>query len=84
LDTVLFQIGYRQKLNSDSAIYILKTTKGWGKPMDWAEYKLIVPDYMSIKKFSYSPDKTYKIEKNTIYYWKKLNFMPNEDMIFYF
>lgn len=84
LDTVLFQIGYRQKLISDSAVYILKTTKGWGKPIDRAEYKLIVPDYLTIKNFSYKPDKTYKIENNTIYYWKKLNFMPNEDMIFYF
>lgn len=84
LDTVLFQIGYRQKLNSDSAVYILKTTKGWGKPIDWAEYKLIVPDYLSIKIFSYPPDKSYKIDNNTIYYWKKLNFMPDEDMIFYF
>jgi hypothetical protein len=84
LDTVLFQIGYRQKLNSDSVVYILKTTKGWGKPMNWAEYKLIVPDYITIKEFSYPPDKTYKIEKNKIYYWKKLNFMPNMDMVFHF
>jgi hypothetical protein len=51
LDTVLFQIGYRQKLNSDSAVYILKTTKGWGQPMDWAEHKLIVPDYINKKIF---------------------------------
>ena len=36
--------------------------------MDWAEYKLIVPDYITIKRFSYQPDKIYKIEKNTIYY----------------
>ncbi|MFA4923678.1 MAG: hypothetical protein WC557_05750 [Ignavibacteriaceae bacterium] len=82
-DTVLFQIGYRQKIIGDSAVYILRTTQGWGKPIDLAEYKLLVPDYFLIKKFSYEPDKSYKMEKFMIYYWKKENFMPAQDMIFY-
>jgi len=83
-DTALFQIGYRQKLKSDSAVYILTTTKAWGKPLAWAEYKLVVPDYLIIKKFSYPPDKQYKVEGYIIYYWRKENFMPDKDMIFYF
>jgi len=84
LDTVFFQIGYRQKIIADCAIYILRTTQGWGKPIDLAEYKLIVPDSFIIKRFSYPPDKTYEIVKNKIFYWKKENFMPERDMIFYF
>ncbi|MGD8780431.1 MAG: hypothetical protein PVH88_15880 [Ignavibacteria bacterium] len=83
-DTVLFQIGYRQKLNSDSALYILKTTQTWGKPLKHAEYKLIVPDSLEIKNFSYLPDKTYTINDLKIYYWEKINFMPKKDMIFHF
>jgi len=83
-DTLLFQIGYRQKVVCDSAIYILRSTRGWGKPIDLAEYKLIVPDSFRIKQFSYKPDKSYKMEKFMVYYWRKENFMPDKDMIFNF
>lgn len=83
-DTLLFQIGYRQTLSADSAVYILKTTQGWGKPIDLAEYKLVVPSSLPIKKFTYEPDRSYKIENSTVYYWKKEKFMPKEDMIFFF
>lgn len=83
-DTTIFQIGYRQELNSDSAIYILRTTQGWGKPLNHAEYKLLVPDTLVIKKFSYPPIKTYNIQSEKIYYWEMENFMPEHDMIFYF
>ena len=83
-DTILLQIGYRQEIKSDSASYILKSTKAWGKPLVKAEYKLIVPDFFKVKKFSYTPDKSYEIQNQKIYYWKKKNFMPEKDMIFYF
>jgi hypothetical protein len=83
-DTVIFQIGYRQNILGDSATYILRTTQWWGKPLIQAEYKLIVPDSMLIKRFSYLPVKSYKIQGDKIYYWKMDNFMPTFDMIFYF
>jgi len=83
-DTLLFQIGYRQKIIGDSAIYILRTTQGWGKPILLAEYKLIVPDSFRLKQFTYQPDKSYKMEKFIIYYWRKDNFMPDKEMIFSF
>ena len=83
-DTVLFQIGYRQKLIGDSAVYILKTTKAWGKPINLAEYKLMTSNNFHIVKFSYPPDKSYQIEKQRIFYWRKENFMPVKDMIFSF
>lgn len=83
-DTVLFQIGYRQKLKGDSAVYILKTTQGWGKPIHYAEFKLITPASFIIKRFAYQPDKLYEIEKQKIYYWNMENFMPDRDMIYYF
>lgn len=81
-DTVLLQIGYRQKLSGRRAQYILQTTQAWGKPLDIADYKLVTPDTLTIKHFSYPPDKTYIIEKSKIYYWEKRHFMPGEDMIF--
>lgn len=83
-DTSLFQIKYRQRLNSDSAVYILKTTKSWGKPLDVAEFKLMVPDSLKIKHFTYPPDQLYKIEKLCIYLWKRQCFMPDRNLVFYF
>jgi hypothetical protein len=83
-DTTVLQIGYRQKLVGDSAMYILRTTQGWGKQLDRAEYKLLVPDSLVIKGFSYPPVKTYRIQGEKIYYWEMDNFMPALDMIFYF
>lgn len=83
-DTVLFQVGYRQELKGDSAVYILKTTQGWGQPIDRAEFRLVVPDSLIVKKFSYPPDKSYLIEKKKIYIWKMKDFMPVRDMVYYF
>jgi hypothetical protein len=84
LDTVLFRIGYRQQIDSDSVGYILTTTQGWGKPLALAEFKLITPDSVSMKGCSYPPNKTYHIENERIYYWKMENFMPDRDMVFHF
>lgn len=84
LDTAWLQVKYRQKLHADSAVYILKTTQGWGKSLDDAEFKLITPDTFKIKKYSYEPDQSYELDKLRIYIWKRKNFMPAEDMIFHF
>jgi len=84
MDTAWLQIKYRQKLNSDSAVYILKTTQGWGKPLESAEFKLVTPDSITIKKFSYPPDESCEMEKLRLYRWKSKIFMPNRDIIFHF
>jgi len=83
-DTALLQIKYRQKINSDSVVYILKSIQNWNKPLKNAEYKLITHDSFMINRFSYRPDSLFKIENYKIYYWKRENFIPNQNMIFYF
>jgi len=83
-DTILLQIGYRQGLCADSAVYILQTTQQWNKPLQHAEYKLIIPDSLVIKKFSYLPQRSYKIQNEKIFYWEMNNFMPTRDMVFYY
>ena len=83
-DTIIFQIKYRQELISDSAVYILRTTQNWLKPLKYSEYKLIVSKYFKISKFSYPPLRSYEIQNKKIYFWKMKNFMPLKDMIFYF
>jgi hypothetical protein len=83
-DTEVYHIKYIQKITNDSAIYILISTQQWNKPLDHAEYKLIVDKQIKLTKFSYKPDKVYNIDDKKIYYWKRSNFMPQSDMIFHF
>lgn len=82
-DSVLLQINYRQQLNSDSAVYILKSTKNWGKPLDVAEFKLITPDSLTIKQTTYPPDELFEMAHRKIYVWRRRHFWPEHNMVFY-
>ena len=77
-DTVDLNIYYRQKTVSSNK-YIITSTKAWGKPLEKAFYSLTVDKGINIKSFSYQPDSFKK--KKRIYFWKKDNFMPDEDFI---
>lgn len=83
-DSSIYQIKYVQKIAGDSAMYVLRSTQSWSKPLKNAEYKLITGKAVVIKKFSYEPDKVYNLGGKKIYYWKRNTFMPERDMIFYF
>lgn len=83
-DTSLYHIAYRQKLNGDSAMYILRTTQAWNRPLEYAEYRLMIGDSIDVTGFSYDPDKVYTIEGNKIYLWKRVDFMPEKDFVIHF
>ncbi len=83
-DTVVYHIAYRQRISGDSAAYILRSTLTWNKPLEWAEYKLVVDSSLIVTRCSYDPDKVYTIADRTIYYWKRVQFMPDKDMVFHF
>ena len=75
-------VSYRQQFRSDHIRYILTTTQYWKRPLEVANYTLIVKSTTRIKSFSYPPDSSSKFGDTIVYYWKKKNFMPLEDMIF--
>ncbi|HVN47367.1 MAG TPA: hypothetical protein VMU30_00955 [Bacteroidota bacterium] len=83
-DTTVYHITYRQTVLSDSARYILTSTQQWHQPLAHAEYKLILNEQTVLKDLSYSPDKTYHIGNQNIYYWKQDQFMPSRDIVFHF
>jgi len=81
---IILQISYRQKLLANKAEYILTSTITWGKPLDKADYQLIIPkDYM-IVNFSIPPDESIINEKEKVYYWSKEYYMPDRNMVFEF
>ncbi|HUI31475.1 MAG TPA: hypothetical protein VLX91_14795 [Candidatus Acidoferrales bacterium] len=83
-DTTLYHIAYRQKVAGDSATYILRSTHAWNRPLDYAEYKLMIEDSIRVFKFSYDPDTLYDIGGKRIYLWRRTNFMPERDFVIHF
>ncbi len=83
-DTVVYHIAYRQRVVGDSAMYILRSTQAWKRPLVAAEYKLIVGNSIVMTGFSYEPDRIYDIDGKTIYLWRRTSLMPDRDMVLYF
>jgi hypothetical protein len=77
-------ISYRQKLLGNRAEYILESTASWRKPLERADYQLIVPAGMEIESFSIKPDESVIAGEEMIYYWTKKNFMPAVNIIIQF
>lgn len=73
-----YQIGYRQKMHGNTAMYILTTTQQWGKPFDTVNYRLLVRYYL-VDSLSYIPDTVEMINDVTFFYWRKKDFMPDRD-----
>lgn len=79
-----YRVKYKQKLLSNKAEYILVTTHSWNKPMEVANYKLIVSDSIEVDSLSYKEDSTYYENNRKIYCWKKKDFMPESNMVYIF
>lgn len=75
---------YSQRHNGNYAKYILTTTKYWGKPLQLAEFKLVVPPYINILSCFEPPDKISEFEGTSIYHWTRQNFMPANDFEIWF
>jgi len=75
-DTIDVNIAYSRKTKPEN-IYVLKSTRAWGKALQSAKYSLTVEKSVKIKSVSYSPD---RIDGN-IYYWNKKDFFPMEDFV---
>jgi hypothetical protein len=81
---VALQISYRQKLLASRAEYILKSTAGWKKPLDQANYQLILPANLRITKFSLPPQDSIVTDHEIVYTWYKQHYLPVENLIFEF
>ena len=79
-----YKIFYKQKLLGNKAEYILNTTKLWKKPLEKANYELLVDVNRIIDSVSYLPDSLAEIGNYHHYYWKKNDFMPDKDFEIYF
>lgn len=72
-------IYYRQHHDGQRVCYILTSTRNWGKPLEFATYRLVTSNIIKIQKISMIPDKISDFGNMTIYSWEKKNFMPEDD-----
>lgn len=74
------KISYKQKHYGNYAIYILTSTKSWGKPLELANYSLI-SNNLKIKTFTLKPDKEINFSNKDIYIWSRKEFYPENDFL---
>jgi hypothetical protein len=81
---IVIQIFYRQKLPGTRAEYILTSTLGWKKPLERANFQLLLKPDIHITGFSIPPDDSAKSTTEQIYYWFMKDFMPEKNMVLEF
>ncbi len=77
-------ISYKQHLYSNIARYILMSTHSWQESLGRVEYKLEVPENISMNFFSIEPDSEIKLENSLLYLWQREDFLPDRDLLFEF
>lgn len=75
------KVTYSQRLTGSRARYILTTTKAWGKPIESADYEIILPAELRLDFISLPFDRTDTIAGKRYYYSHKGDFMPDRDLI---
>lgn len=81
--TTIWHLDYSQKILSPHARYILTSTAAWGKPLEEATYKFIVPASFDSVQVWPKADTVYNQGDQKIYLCHKTNFMPKRDMEIY-
>jgi hypothetical protein len=80
-DTLDVNIFYRQT-RLPKNIYIITSTKVWGKPLKKAFYSLTLPRGEKATGFSYKPDSTSINKHGNVYFWRKSDFLPDNEFEF--
>jgi hypothetical protein len=77
----MIQVSYRQKVRSQTARYILESTKTWGGFLEEADYYIEVPEHLEIIANSYDAFSLQPGEGMAIYAMRKQRFLPDHDII---
>ena len=81
--TTIWHLDYSQKILSSHARYILTSTAAWGKPLQEATYKFIVPATFDSVRVWPKADTVYDLGDQKVYLSYRTNFMPKRDMEIY-
>jgi hypothetical protein len=74
-----YRVYFRQRLEEKHFTYILTSTESWGRSLEFANFKLLIPVTLSIDFLSYPADSTFIQNDIRYFIWKKKDFMPDRD-----
>ncbi len=79
-NVTVWHLDYRQKIRDTRAVYILTSTAAWGKPLEDATYKFIVP--LSFADVRTWPEADTVLAEGNFreYLAHRTNFMPGQNM----
>lgn len=78
--TIIWYLDYVQKIKAAKARYIITSTNAWGKPLQEATYRFVVPnEFDSVSTFP-EADSSLKDGTVTIFVSHQRNFLPRKDM----
>jgi hypothetical protein len=77
----IVRVDYTQDISRPRAVYIVTTTKHWQRPIELAEFEFRVPSTLDSVRLSFEPDTTSVSGDTMVYYMRREQFMPDEDLV---
>jgi hypothetical protein len=75
-------VKYVQKVKSGQGYYIVSTTKHWARPLQVADFRVLVPSDRTLTYWSFAAD-SIRLNGDTLtYYARHYNFFPDSEMLF--
>jgi len=71
---------YRQPLRTNSATYIVTTTRKWKRPIDLAQFCVTVPAGFKDVNLTFKPDSVRKSDSTVSYFFARKKFYPDKDV----
>jgi hypothetical protein len=78
-DTIVAEAVYRQKIHTDYARYIVKTTEAWGRPLRQASFEIRLPAGTVPVDFSFPFERS--DSEDILYTYEARDFFPDRDII---
>jgi len=71
---------YRQPLRTNSATYIVTTTRKWKRPIDIARFRITVPVSFKDVKLTFKTDSVVRSDSAVTYFFTRRKFYPDRDV----
>ena len=71
---------YRQPLRTNSATYIVTTTRKWKRPIDLARFRVTVPASFKDVKLTFRADSVARSDSAVTYFFTHKKFYPDRDV----
>jgi hypothetical protein len=76
----IIRVEYVQEIKKHHALYIVTTTREWGRPLERAEFEFQVPRSLVDVEPSFEPTRVLERGDTVVYYLEKTEFMPEKDL----